>query len=116
MGFTIEARCDSCGFQSEAAIGAGMANFTELSEWPAFCSVCDTMVSVNTLRKPIACFSCGSTQVTKYGDPALSDNAGREVGSWSGQALHASGHYCPGCKARTLTFGDRFGRPRIMFD
>lgn len=116
MGQVTDAFCRQCGYRSEVVIGGTMESFAKHSVWPAFCKSCDEMVAINTRSDPIVCLKCNTRDVSRYGYPTLSDNSGPIVVTCESDTLRADGHFCPGCRQRTLAFGTGRGGSHILFD
>ena len=92
-------------------IGGGMATFTTVFAFPAYCKACDALVLVNKFDSPLRCSKSHGVEPTPYGDASLLGGAGANVvASWShvGQHLELTdGSYlCPGCHRLALTFRD----------
>jgi len=80
--------------------------------FPVYCRACRALGEANLLERPVACPSCGGTEVAAYDDPELVGKKGRrEVFSWHteeqlGRTLRlTNGRYlCPACQKPELRF------------
>lgn len=118
MGHTVTATC-ACGFASDhLMIGGGRMNFQTNRSYPARCTTCRDIVTVNLLEEALACPQCDGTEVAPYNRPELLKTPGREVSNWNmGRALGnltlTDGKYlCPKCGKFELSFG----RGGTLFD
>lgn len=116
MGQITDAFCDGCGYTATVVIGGGRTNFLEHSAWPAYCSGCNDLVSVNTQASRQICSKCGSHDVAKYGSAILSSDTGTEVLRWGNDFIKSDVHFCPSCRNHTLRFGTGHGGLMVLFD
>jgi hypothetical protein len=112
MGSSVQADC-SCGYHSGILmIGGGMANYTTLCAFPAWCPVCRELLLLNLLAGPLVCPHCASPQVLSYDDARLIGETGAtQVVSWNvtdrldRTLILTDGSYlCPNCGQFTLHF------------
>src|SRR5574337_941943 len=104
MGAFSNARCSACGYTAGLTLGGTRRGHLEDYSWPASCSDCNTVSSVNIRKHPLKCENCGSENVTALG------NSEAEI--FPEDELRSGVYVCPHCKAHTL----RISAPTLLFD
>ncbi len=66
MGTTLEARC-KCGYVESAMVASGRRDHGKVFFYPHACDDCSAMVSIDILKSPVVCPTCGSSNVKSYG-------------------------------------------------
>jgi len=66
MGTTLEARC-RCGYIESAMVASGRREHGKVFYYPHACEDCQSVVSVDILKSPMACPKCGGSNITSYG-------------------------------------------------
>jgi hypothetical protein len=94
-------------------LGAGMSDFETSCSAPAFCIVCERVVTVELMDKPPRCPDC-DWEVILYDDKAVhetGESSGRSpLIEWNlpdGRTFSLSGadrYLCPSCIEATMTF------------
>jgi hypothetical protein len=101
-----------CGYSKSVTIGGGMRNFQTDSRFPYYCDSCG-LVEVNIQAQPLACPSCQSQDLIRYGlAPVSLPDQGIPSVQWGRYEACRTGHLCPKCKQMTLEFKST----DIMFD
>ena len=123
MGRELLGYC-KCGYEKEVCIGGGFSG--KSFEFPHYCESCNSLTSVNVLKKKPKCTECGSKDIKSYeaitkelpddvsGLPyfMMKDYHKREdvqVENFCHQldktfVLLKGNHYCPRCKENSLMF------------
>ena len=65
MGTGVYAKCRACGYRDELRLGAGRSDFLDRAEWPVWCDDCGKMDTTNYKQRPLSCYHCQSTNVTR---------------------------------------------------
>ena len=120
MGFSSDAHCFACGYDTGLFLGAGMENNHTYAAWPVKCNECKEVVTANFKSEPLSCEECHGSDVIPYTDKTLSlgDGDNESMLYWSGLKLTNGRYCCPRCGKYELKFGtNASGRhARIMFD
>ena len=123
MGRELLGYC-KCGYEKEVCIGGGFSG--KSFEFPHYCESCNSLTSVDVLKKKPKCTECGSKDIKSYeaitkelpddvsGLPyfMMKDYHKREdvqVENFCHQldktfVLLKGNHYCPRCKENSLIF------------
>jgi ribosomal protein S27AE len=115
MGFSSDAHCFACGYDTVLLLGANRAIHRTYAAWPVSCESCAAVTTANFKEKPLTCAKCHSIVVQPMTDHWKGD--GEETEMW-GHLKLTDGHYrCPKCSNFELRFGTNAGgHGRIMFD
>ena len=105
MGSSTQARCRSCGYDSDMLIvGSGMMEGNLY--WPVICEKCEEVTTANFERPRLQCRKCRTTRVIRISASKVWKGDGNIVQEW-GDYFVTDGHYqCPKCKKFELEFGE----------
>ena len=65
MGQEFIGKCN-CGLEKEVYIGSSRNDHGNKFDYPHYCNVCNSLTTVNILKKNIVCNVCGSNDVHSY--------------------------------------------------
>ena len=122
MGRELLGYC-KCGYEKEVCIGGGFSG--KSFEFPHYCESCNSLTSVDVLKKRPKCTECGSKDIKSY--EAITKELPKDVRlpSFLTEGYHKredvqmedschqldktfvllkGNHYCPRCKENSLMF------------
>ena len=65
MGTGVFATCRACDYRVELRVGSSRSNYLTSTEWPVWCDACGKMDTTNYMQRPLSCYHCKSTKVTR---------------------------------------------------
>lgn len=117
LGFSTDAHCFACGYDTHLMLGGGRKNFKTFAGWPVSCGTCSSVTTANFKASPLACTSCGDQSVKPMASADWWMGDGERIENW-GALFLTDGHYrCPCCGKFELRFGTNVGgHDRIRWD
>jgi len=113
MGFSTDAHCFACGYDTALRLGGGMSNHATYAAWPVICQTCSAVTTANYKQASLICEQCELGNVISVTDPRATAGDGEVVEQWGfGRdcLTLTNGHYrCPKCNATELRFGTNVG-------
>ena len=125
MGLGLLGHC-KCGYEKDVYIGSGFAQHGKSFEYPHYCESCNSLTSVDVLKKNPKCAECGSEDIKSY--EAITKELPDDVSGLpyfmmkdyhkpedvqeedfcypldKTFVLLKGNHYCPRCKENSLIF------------
>ena len=129
MGHELIGRCN-CGLEGRVCVGSSRSDHGKKFDYPHYCSSCNSLITVNVLRKKYVCTLCESGEIHSYAALTKSLPYDSKLNSWPDDhlakigvhkkdlvedetycdslekdfVLFRSKNFCPLCKRNSLSF------------